>query len=55
LDCYPDELGWENKGYSKWKIKEMGSRYLFIIIYLWLEKMLSQGDYRRLDNENLDS
>ncbi|HQJ15364.1 MAG TPA: glycosyltransferase family 2 protein [Candidatus Omnitrophota bacterium] len=46
--------GWtgREKGLSKWKIKEMGSRYLFIIIYLWLEKVLSRGDYRRLPNEN---
>lgn len=46
--------GWtgREKGLSKWKIKEMGSRYLFIIIYLWLEKVLSRGDYHRLQNEN---
>jgi hypothetical protein len=24
----------------------MGSRYLFIILYCWLERMLSRGDYR---------
>ncbi len=35
------------KGVSKFKIKEMGSRYLFIILYLWLEKMLSRGDYHK--------
>ena len=29
------------------KIKEMGSRYLFIVLYLWLEKHLSLGDYYR--------
>ena len=25
----------------------MGSRYLFIIFYCWIEKRLSRGDYRR--------
>jgi hypothetical protein len=24
----------------------MGSRYLFIILYCWLERVLSRGDYR---------
>lgn len=32
-------------GISKFKIKEMGSRYMFIILYLWLEKLLSRKDY----------
>jgi dolichol-phosphate mannosyltransferase len=35
------------KGASKLKIKEMGSRYLFIVLYVLLEKLLSRGDYRR--------
>jgi dolichol-phosphate mannosyltransferase len=34
-------------GISKWNIKEMGSRYLFIVLYLWLEKLLSRNDYHR--------
>jgi hypothetical protein len=25
----------------------MGSRYLFICLYIWLEKYFSRGDYRR--------
>jgi dolichol-phosphate mannosyltransferase len=25
----------------------MGSRYLFIVLHLWLEKFLSRGDYHR--------
>lgn len=39
---------WKNRkaGVSKLRIKEMGSRYLFIILYCWLERMLSRGDYR---------
>lgn len=40
---------WYNreKGVSKWKIKEMGSRYMFIMLYVFLEKYLSRGDYKR--------
>jgi dolichol-phosphate mannosyltransferase len=37
-------------GITKLKLKEMGSRYLFIVMYLWLEKHLSRGDYRRPAN-----
>lgn len=40
---------WRNRraGVAKLKIKEMGSRYLFIIIYCFIEKWLSSGDYRK--------
>jgi dolichol-phosphate mannosyltransferase len=46
-------ITWRNRtaGVSKLKIKEMGSRYLFIILYLWLEKHLSRGDYHRKHSE----
>ncbi len=42
-------ITWRNRrtGKAKLKIKEMGSRYLFICLYIWLEKYLSRGDYRR--------
>jgi dolichol-phosphate mannosyltransferase len=42
-------ISWTNRktGVSKLKIKEMGSRYLFIVLYLWLEKHLARGDYHR--------
>jgi len=42
-------ITWRNRraGAPKLKIKEMGSRYLFICLYIWLEKYLSKGDYRR--------
>jgi len=42
-------ITWRNRraGESKLKIKEMGSRYLFICLYLWLEKYFSRGDFRR--------
>jgi dolichol-phosphate mannosyltransferase len=40
---------WRNRrvGESKLKLKEMGSRYLFICLYVWLEKYFSRGDYRK--------
>ena len=42
-------ITWRNRttGVSKLKLKEMGSRYLFIVLYVLLEKMLSRGDYAR--------
>jgi dolichol-phosphate mannosyltransferase len=42
-------ITWQNRrsGVAKLKIKEMGSRYLFICVYIWLEKYLSGGDYRK--------
>jgi dolichol-phosphate mannosyltransferase len=42
---------WRNRqrGASKLRLQEMGSRYLFIILYVWLEHHLSHGDYRRRD------
>ena len=46
-------ISWRNRtsGVSKLKLKEMGSRYLFIVLYLWLEKHLSRGDYHRKNPE----
>jgi dolichol-phosphate mannosyltransferase len=46
-------ISWTNRktGISKLKVKEMGSRYLFIVLYLWLEKSLSRGDYHRKQQE----
>jgi dolichol-phosphate mannosyltransferase len=42
-------ITWRNRraGESKLKLKEMGSRYLFICLYIWLEKYFSRGDYMR--------
>lgn len=42
-------IGWTDRksGESKLKLKEMGSRYLFIVVYVLMEKLLSRGDYRR--------
>ena len=45
-------ITWRNRqfGEAKLKIKEMGSRYFFICMYVWLEKYFSRGDYRRPDD-----
>jgi dolichol-phosphate mannosyltransferase len=42
-------ISWTNRseGVSKLKLQEMGSRYLFIVAYVFLEHHLSRGDYRR--------
>jgi dolichol-phosphate mannosyltransferase len=42
-------ITWRNRrsGVAKLKIREMGSRYLFIIMYCWLEKYFSRGDYTK--------
>jgi dolichol-phosphate mannosyltransferase len=46
-------IRWANRteGESKLALNEMGSRYLFIILYVFLEHHLSRGDYRRDDSE----
>jgi dolichol-phosphate mannosyltransferase len=36
-------------GESKLRLQEMGSRYLFIVLIVFLEHHLSRGDYRRRD------
>jgi dolichol-phosphate mannosyltransferase len=40
---------WRNRrtGEAKLMMREMGSRYLFICLYVWLEKYFSRGDYRK--------
>ncbi len=42
-------VSWNTRrhGVSKLQLHEMGSRYLFIVLYVWLEHHLSRGDYRR--------
>jgi dolichol-phosphate mannosyltransferase len=42
-------ISWTNRksGVSKLALNEMGSRYLFIVLYVFLEHHLSRGDYRR--------
>ncbi len=42
---------WTNRtsGEAKLAMREMGSRYLFIVLYIWLEYHLSRGDYRKVE------
>jgi dolichol-phosphate mannosyltransferase len=42
-------ISWTNRaaGRSKLNLQEMGSRYLFIVLYVLLERHLTRGDYRR--------
>jgi dolichol-phosphate mannosyltransferase len=42
-------ISWRNRtsGTSKLRIQEMGSRYAFIVLYAFLERHLSRGDYLR--------
>jgi dolichol-phosphate mannosyltransferase len=44
-------ITWRNRrtGAAKLQLREMGSRYLFICLYVWLEKYFSRGDYRKTD------
>ncbi|MFH1904416.1 MAG: glycosyltransferase family 2 protein [bacterium] len=45
-------ISWHGReeGMAKFRIKEMGSRYVFIILYVLLEKWLSKGDYIQREN-----
>jgi dolichol-phosphate mannosyltransferase len=49
-------ITWRNRrtGVAKLKLAEMGSRYLFIVMYVWLEKYFSRGDYRRQPHPALE-
>jgi dolichol-phosphate mannosyltransferase len=42
-------ITWRNRrtGEAKLKLKEMGSRYLFIVLYIWLEKYFTADDYKK--------
>ena len=42
-------ISWRQRkrGTSSLLLQEMGSRYLFIVLYVWLEAHLSRGDYAR--------
>jgi dolichol-phosphate mannosyltransferase len=42
-------ISWTNRtvGASKLSMQEMGSRYLFIVLYVLLEHHLARGDYRK--------
>jgi hypothetical protein len=47
--CHPPGSGKTTVARQVEKIlcNEMGSRYLFICLYVWLEKYFSRGDYRK--------
>jgi dolichol-phosphate mannosyltransferase len=47
--CVVAPITWRNRrsGVAKLKIREMGSRYFFIVCYCWLERYFSRGDYRK--------
>ena len=49
-------IGWRQRkhGTSSLLLQEMGSRYLFIVLYVWLEKLLTRGDYRRPAGETFE-
>jgi dolichol-phosphate mannosyltransferase len=49
-------ISWTNRqaGTTKLSIQEMGSRYLFVVLYVFLEHHLSRGDYRRADVQRGD-
>jgi len=44
-------ISWRSRrhGVSALHLEEQGSRYLFIVLNVWLEKLLTKGDYRRRD------
>ncbi len=46
-------ISWKNRkqGTSALKIEEMGTRYLFIVLNIWLEKLLTHQDYHRPSSE----
>ena len=47
-------ISWTNRraGVSKLKLQEMGSRYLFVVLYTFLERHLAKGDYHRAEPES---
>lgn len=49
-------IRWRNRkiGTSSLRLEEQGSRYLFIVLYVWLERLLSRGDYRRAPGERFE-
>jgi dolichol-phosphate mannosyltransferase len=49
-------ISWRQRthGESSLRLKEMGSRYLFIVLYVWLERLLTRGDYRRPAGERFE-
>jgi dolichol-phosphate mannosyltransferase len=50
-DVIPNKWYNRKEGVSKLKIKEMGSRYFFILVYCFVEKYFSRGDFHKSNNE----
>lgn len=50
-DVIPNKWYNRKEGVSKLKIKEMGSRYFFILVYCFVEKYFSRGDFHKSKNE----
>lgn len=46
-------ITWRNRkhGTSSLHLEEQGSRYLFIVLYLFLERLLTRGDYKRASHQ----
>jgi dolichol-phosphate mannosyltransferase len=49
-------ITWRNRkhGVSSLKLEEQGSRYLYIVLNVWLERLLTKGDYRRAAGEGFE-
>ena len=49
-------ISWRQRkhGVSQLRLKEMGSRYLFIVLHVLFEKLLTRGDYRRPADETFE-
>jgi len=49
-------ITWRNRksGTSSLRLDEQGSRYLFIVLHVWLERLLTKGDYRRAPGERFE-
>lgn len=49
-------ITWRNRktGVSSLHLEEQGSRYLFIVLHVWMERLLTKGDYRRPTNEHFE-
>jgi dolichol-phosphate mannosyltransferase len=50
-DIIPNKWYNRKEGVSKLKIKEMGSRYFFILVYCFVEKYFSRGDFHKSKSE----
>ena len=50
--CLPNQWANRKTGATKLKLKEMGSRYIFIILYCVMEKYLTHSDYMKNKKTN---